>query len=40
MCDKCRVQAELSFPHASYLVQDVRMTDIRLASLVYLPCLR
>ena len=37
---KCRVQAELSFPHASYLVQDVRMADIRLASLVYLPCLR
>ena len=37
---KCRVLAELSFPHASYLVQDVRMADIRLASLVYLPCLR
>ena len=37
---KCRVQAELSFPHAPYIVQDVRMTDIRLASLVYLPCLR
>ena len=32
--------AELSYPHASYLVQDVRMADIRLASLVYLPCLR
>ena len=32
--------AELSFPHASYLVQDVRMADILLASLVYLPCLR
>ena len=32
--------AELSFPHASCLVQDVRMADIRLASLVYLPCLR
>ena len=31
---------ELSFPHASYLVQDVRMADIRLASLVNLPCLR
>ena len=31
--------AELSFPQASYLVQDVRMVDIRLASLVYLPCL-
>ena len=37
---KCRVLAELSFPHASYLVRDVRMADIRLASLVYLPCLR
>ena len=37
---KCRVLAELSFPHASYLVQDVRMADIRLASLVYLRCLR
>ena len=24
------VLAELSFPHASYLVQDVRMADIRL----------
>ena len=37
---KCRVLAELSFPHASlYLVQDVRMADIRLASLVYLLCL-
>ena len=34
------MQAELSFPHASYLVQDVRMADIRLAWLVYLPCLR
>ena len=32
--------AELSFLHASYLVQDVRMADIRLASLVYSPCLR
>ena len=32
--------AELSFPHASYLVQEVRMADIRLASLVHLPCLR
>ena len=31
---KCRVLAELSFPHASYLVQDVRMADIRLSSLV------
>ena len=29
------MQAELSFPHASYLVQDIRMADIRLASLVY-----
>ena len=37
---KCPVLAELSFPHASYLVQDVRMADIRLGSLVYLPCLR
>ena len=37
---KCCVQAELSFPHASYLVEDVRMADIRLASLVYLPRLR
>ena len=27
--------SELSFPHASYLVKDVRMADIRLASLVY-----
>ena len=27
--------AELSFPHTSYLVQDVRMADIRLASFVY-----
>ena len=32
--------AELSFPNASYLVQEVRMADIRLASLVYLACLR
>ena len=32
--------AALSFPHASYLVQDVCMADIRLSSLVYLPCLR
>ena len=32
--------ADLSFPHVSYLVQDVRMADISLASLVYLPCLR
>ena len=32
---KCRVLAKLSFPHASYLVQDIRMADIRLASLVY-----
>ena len=35
-----KIVAELSFSHASYLVQDVRMADIRLASLVYLPCLR
>ena len=27
--------SELSFPHASYLVKDVRMADIRLTSLVY-----
>ena len=32
--------AELSLLHVSYLVQDLRMADIRLASLVYLPCLR
>ena len=32
--------AELSYPHAFYLVQDVRVPDIRFASLVYLPCLR
>ena len=37
---KCRVLAELSFLHVSYIVQDVRMADIRLASLVYLRCLR
>ena len=36
----CCVLAELSFPHASCLVKDVRIADIRLASLVYLPCLR
>ena len=28
--------AELSFPHASYLVQDVRMADIRLAFVSFL----
>ena len=33
-------QSFLSHIIASYLVQDVRMADIRLASLVYLPCLR
>ena len=27
--------AELSFPHASYLIQDVSVANIRLASLVY-----
>ena len=32
--------AELSFQHAFYLVQDVRMADICLASPFYLPCLR
>ena len=32
--------AELTFQHASYLVQDVRMADICLASPFYLPCLR
>ena len=32
--------AELSSPHASYLVHEARMTVIRLASFVYLPCLR
>ena len=37
---KCRVLAELFSPHASYLLQDVRMADIRLALLVYMRCLR
>ena len=32
--------AELTLLHASYLVQVIRMADIRLTSLVYLPCLR
>ena len=34
------VLAELSFPHASYLVQDVRMADIRLGFACLLATLR
>jgi len=34
------VPAELSFPHASYLVQDVRMADIRLGFACLLATLR
>ena len=37
---KCLVLADLSFRHASYLIQDVRKAEIRLVELVYLPCLR